>query len=131
MSPSAPIGNLLVQGQPPRRLCTPPPLDLSTAEVVHVSLKSVVLRFPNEDSVIKVSDARATEREIMIHNSLEDGEQSCPYLRPLIGYGSVQGAGNDLSFIHLAGWCKQVPRSGYENDGFLLGWDQVSLSRWS
>lgn len=91
-------------------------VDLSLAEVIHMGQKSIVLRLPGEDSVIKVASRNTINQELKIHGLID--RLSCPNLRPLSshGHGEVTGAGDGLSFLHLAHWCQTVQRSGDDDD---------------
>jgi hypothetical protein len=77
---------------------------------------------------VKVSLSSAIEQELQIHEAI-DKVQS-PYLRPLLnsGHGSIKGAGDDLSFLHLSGWCQEMPQGQFEDmEVFSQRWFQVRL----
>ena len=91
-------------------------VDLTLAEVVHMGQKSIVLRLPGKDSVIKVASRNTINQELNIHSLID--RLNCPNLRPLSshGHGEVMGAGDGLSFLHLSHWCQTVQRSRGDDD---------------
>jgi len=78
-------------------------LDHANASVLAHGHHSLVLRLSGDaQSIIKISRSSFIDHERRIH-SIVDG--ASPYLRAMLpgGYGTVEGAGVELSFIQLAG----------------------------
>jgi hypothetical protein len=105
-------------------------MDLTDAEVVYLGPKSLLLRMPGADAVIKVAPNSAIDREIDIHEAVDpDG---CDSLRSLgdqeIISGKVFGAGDGLSFLVLRHWCQPVPPvSALKAETLEMWWLQVGV----
>lgn len=90
-------------------------VDLSTAQVVHLGPKSLVLRRPNAQSVLKVAPAAKIKQELRIHQSIDSA--GCASLRRLVPgrhHGLITGAGRHLAFLELQGWCQPIPEGVME-----------------
>jgi len=103
--------------------------DLSGAQVVHLGRKSLVLRLPDADSVIKVAATRTILHELAIHRVIDS--QGCPSLRASAGlcHGLISGVGDGLAFLKLQHWCQPVSGNQLARDQLVhLFWDQAEAA---
>ena len=88
--------------------------DLSAAEVVYLGRKSLLLRLPGADNVLKVATEDTIARELSFHKVVD--REVCEGLRRLtaVGHGKVLGAGDGLGFLLLEHWCQPVSASALQ-----------------
>lgn len=105
-------------------------LDLSLAMVEYAGPRSVVLRVPSADYIIKISTAESIRREVAVHNIVDRSGHS--HLRKMLpgGYGRVVGAGEGLHFIALEHYCKLKISRQHANERTELLWQQVCDTYW-
>eukprot|EP00878_Enallax_costatus_P037452 GHUV01042309.1.p1 GENE.GHUV01042309.1~~GHUV01042309.1.p1 ORF type:complete len:357 (-),score=108.03 GHUV01042309.1:179-1249(-) len=100
-------------------------VDLSLVMVEYAGPRSVVLRLPSEDYIIKISTDESIGREVAVHRIADlSGNE---HLRKMhaVGYGRVAGAGEGLHFIALEHYCQlKISRQHVAERAELL-WQQV------
>lgn len=118
-------------GQPIQPTAVPfggePTKSLEGAEVVHLGPKSLLLRLPGVDSVLKVAPKDSIAREFSMHKALD--MEMCRSLRPLSpsGHGTIFGAGEGLCFLELQHWCEPAPLvPRLDKEKCEKWWNQVS-----
>lgn len=104
-------------------------VDLSSAAVVHLGAKSLVLRLPGFDSVLKVAAQHTIQHELRMHRVID--LQQCASLRPLVDlrHGDIKGAGDGLEFLELQHWCEPASDSAVVRNLDLF-WTQVWWCEW-
>eukprot|EP00878_Enallax_costatus_P020273 GHUV01021424.1.p1 GENE.GHUV01021424.1~~GHUV01021424.1.p1 ORF type:complete len:514 (+),score=162.14 GHUV01021424.1:1632-3173(+) len=100
-------------------------VDLSLVMVEYAGPRSVVLRLPSEDYIIKISTDESIGREVAVHRIADlSGNE---HLRKMhaVGYGRVAGAGEGLHFIALEHYCQlKISRQHVAERAELL-WQQA------
>lgn len=108
--------------------------DGSIVDVVHASVlahghHSLVLQLSADaQSIVKISRSAFVAHERLIHNVVDGAS---PYLRAMLpnGFGTVEGAGVDLSFIELAGLGEPLVAAHVATAAQLAQcWDQAALA---
>jgi hypothetical protein len=100
-------------------------IDMSHYTILAHGDHSIVFQHPTLPSIIKVSRSDLIATEQYMHNLVDHSSQ---YIRPMSnnGIGTIHGAGNDLSFIVLAGIGEPFQSSHIGNvESLAAYWNQA------
>jgi hypothetical protein len=100
-------------------------IDMSHYTILAHGDHSIVFQHPTLPSIIKVSRSDLIATEGYMHNLVDDSSQ---YIRAMSnnGFGTIHGAGNDLSFIVLAGIGEPFQYSHISNvESLAVYWNQA------